>query len=372
MLHEIITNYNSNGISTFTFKDLLIIIREIATIAGIIFGIYAGNKGIRKYLINDIVKLRFRDICETNRKIFLLTKNIISDISSKISSPRPVTEDDLKNIIKITKNLSEEANGSSTEIHSLSEFLYETVKDIPTMIKTKHHFERYMANEFYNLIYSTCSRINYFANNIVDIPNSTKIELFSEIRTDLKKYLKSKGIKKIKGFHVGLDLSVNSSISVIFSEMINQSTDSYIFKKRYFQLLNNNLPILYELLASKIYCPPIIRNNDTSIFGKKYELYLVKIKFMRTIGKKVENTVDLIYSNINNVVHFVQSLKEEDIKKDYYDGFSHKKYDFWKDVRSISKLGEESIKVTVSQSGVEKLFKSHKKEIIRELKKYQK
>jgi len=368
ILHPIILVFDSTNLtSEIPWKDIASIAADIVTIIGILVGLYLGIEGFKKYLVKDIIKAKTLELYKKNKKVFKTTKIIISKISNKEDLVRMITGDDITEIKKYTSMLVNDANGASTEVHTLAFFLNETIKNITPKFSKKGYGEIRTASDFYSLIFYSCQQINYYASNIIDIPQKTTLQKYSGIKKEVQKYLPKKGYYKIKNYNYGLDTNPLSPISLIFSGIISESTSSYIFKKKYYQIIQNNVPIAFELLVNKFYFPPTIKSDEEIPLIGNRELHLVKFNVQTSFPENKEIIV-FTYSNLNQTFNFVDSINEKSFFDDYKDSFISNSELFKKYSSELKKTGEESITIKCNYEDSKNYFNKVKKEFKKKLK----
>ncbi|MCF6149454.1 MAG: hypothetical protein E3K37_12445 [Candidatus Kuenenia sp.] len=345
------------------------IIKDVVTIVAIIVGIYFGNKGLKKFLLDDIVKQKIFDLHKTNQEVFILTKEIIAEINSKEDIKRPVAEEDLTYIKSKTQKLVNLSNGASKEVATLSFFINETIKGITPSVKSETYCEKRYALDFYSLLYSTVVKINHFSSNIVDVPKKIKLEPYNEITKKIRRFLDQEETYKIKGVQFGLNLNANSALSLLFSSMINKSTHGYIYRKKFFQLLQKNTPIIYELYINNIYLPVIFEMEKEEPFMGKRTLHLVKFEMKQSIiSVNTKHTIEFFYSNINPTIKFIDTIKIENFKENYHDTFLNTEEIFQNLSLEFSVLADETIKVICDKNDAENYYKKVRKKLKKKIK----
>jgi len=194
------------------FSMIIGITKDIATVIALLAGIYFGHKGLKKYLLDDIVKKKIIDLHKNNKKVAKVTKEIISDLNSLEDLNRPLKDDDMKLFKSYTNDLLNIYNDASKEVASLCFFLNETIKDIEIFVDTGTYKEIRIAQDVYTLVYHACRKINQISSNIIDLPQKIKLEPYNEINKTIRKYIKNEGIYKVKGIEFGINL--NPSIAI--------------------------------------------------------------------------------------------------------------------------------------------------------------
>ncbi len=362
-----------------TLSSVLRQTRDLVTILVLLCGLYYGKKGVKKFLLQEIIKDKVIRIHNSNQRAREVTSDIMMSLNEDFTKNKPVSLEDVKHIKELTKKLVESTTESSSQIHTLAFLLHATVNDIQIRIKNEKQgrikrFEQRSLSDFYSIIYNTCNRINFFASNIVDIPKSTKPVQYHDIIRLVRKNLQSSGFTTFKNFQVGLDTRLNTAIPLIFLSILQNSTNDYIFYRKFFLTIRDNLPLLYSLYANKIYLPLTLASNKNTPLGGK-DLHLIKFEKNETKLGTNEGRVFYIfvYSNLNPWLSFLKDVEKEVFTDEYYDSFltkHQKKYIEFVD--KFQELGEESVEIECSSENVEayySLVQNDLKRKIREIKK---
>jgi len=303
-----------------------ITLNSLAVVA-LFWGLYLGNKGLKRYLIDDIIKRKTASISEANQNSKILAKKIINKILEKDDYKRRADVDDVIYLKSLAKKLKEVSLNGSSEVHTLAFLLYETIKDIQLDIKKETgkslRMEGRSATDFYILVLNVCYKIEFFAGNIIDIPKSTTTQKYDEINKKLAKYLDKTDIEVLKDVRVGTNIDLNSSIVLIYFTILRNSVFDYIFFRKFFIKIRNNYPVIYHLFVNEIYFPPIITNKKhDKLFGKK-ELHLINIEQKENlIGEdKGKKYYELAYSNLDEIKNFVDNINLIELVNQYQDSF---------------------------------------------------
>jgi hypothetical protein len=358
---------------SLNFPTIIAIVKDVATIAAILIGIYYGRKGLKRLLLDDIVKRKISDLHNTNREVSIITGKIVAELAHKEDLNRPVNEEDLSFIKMQTGKLVDCTTGASKEVATLAFFLDETIKRIDPSVESSTYRERRFASDFYYLLYNTCLKINQFSGNIIDLPRKIRLEPYNEINRSLHRFLSREETYRIKGVQFGLNLNANSSLSLLFSSIINRSTFTYIFKKRFFQLLQTNTPIIYELFVNNIYFPVMLESCTEHPFVGKPTLHLVKFEMRRSIMlDKEKQTIEFFYSNINPIFKFVQNIKVDEFVKNYKDAFIKDENLFASLSLKVMILADETMSITCEKSDAERYFKKVNRRLTKRIKRIKK
>ena len=362
-----------------TLSTVFGIIKDLVAILVLLFGLYYGRKGVKKFLLQEVIKDKVIRIHNANQRARELTSDIMMSLNEDWTKNKTVSPEDVKHIKELTKKLVESTTESSSQIHTLAFLLHATVNGIQISIKKEKQgrikrFEQRSLSDFYSIIFNTCNRINFFASNIVDVPKSTKPVQYHDINRVVRKNLQSSGFTTFKNFQVGLDSRLNTAIPLIFLSILQKSKSDYVFYRKFFLTIRDNLPLLYLLYTNKIYFPLTLASNKNTPFGEKV-LHLIKFEKKETKLGTNEGRVfyKFVYSNLNPWLGFLNDIKKEEFTGEYYDSFlvkHQKKYIEFID--KFIELGEESVEIECSSENVEayySLVQNDLKRNIREIKK---
>ena len=345
------------------FSDWVSIIKDIIVALGVILGLIIGHKGLRRLLIENVIKERLAITNEANIKVKSLAEQIISKINDLGDTVRAADEDDIIYINSLTKKLVNSSINTSPEVHTLAFLLYETTKDfelvIDKRIKNSRRLERRTASDFYRIVSMTASRISYFAGSIVDVPNSSKTIKYQGIRKEIRKYLGKTGFETLKNYSTGLELQSSSAIPLLFQEIINRSSSDYIFKKKFFEVLQSNIPVLFYLYLNEIYFPLILKSSETDMFGFDRKLYLTHVNSKRTSFGESHGReyFEFIYSNINPRFSFVDTITKKTLTENYTDDFIDFDTGRFKRLqKKFVRLGDESFMLECDSSDAKEYF----------------
>lgn len=352
-------------------------ILNFLTVVALFLGLYLGNKGLKRYLIDDIIKSKTASILEANENSKALAKKIIDNIIEKDDIKRRADEYDVIYLKSLSKKLKEASANGSSEVHTLAFLLYETIKDIQLQIEKKtkklSRLEGRSATDFYVLVLNVSYKIEFFSNNIIDIPKSTTTKKYHEINKKLRKYLNKTGFEVLKGIRVGTNVDLNSPVLLIYFTILRESVKDYIFFRKFFKVIQNNYPIIYHLFVNEIYFPSIITHENTDKFFGKKELHLIRIeKKEEIIGRKAGSKFfELTYSNLDSGKNFVDTIQVDELVDQYRDSFIKSEFSqifASKNPEKFKILGEESLSIQCECIEGEENFKAVKRSFKKKLK----
>jgi len=349
-------------ITDIPWIEVMIFIRELLTVIGILVGLYYGRKGIKRYLLGDILKDKFTELHQSNKKAIFHVDSLLKVIGNDSMSLKPMTESEIKRIDEITGKLVEETNGASSEVHTLSLYLYYTTKGVKPSAERKNQYEKRLSNEYYYLINSTCRKIKYYASNVIDLPKTEKLELYSSIRKKYQKFLSTKGFYTIKGYKFGPDISSSSTLSLAFFNILNRHSINYVFSRKFCQFIQSNHPVMINLYADNLYFPGKIKSKKEELLGYEY-LHLIKYKISdihKSDGSR-DMTVEFYYSNILSMFGFVEGMDIEKFKNDFIDDYINTGDIFKNYIKNTLKKFDETITFTCNYHDIQLLFKNNER-----------
>lgn len=351
------------------------------TVVALFWGLWLGNKGLKRYLIDDIIKRKTASISEANQNSKVVAKKIINKVLEKENINRLADLDDVIYLKSQARKLKEVSLNSSSEIHTLAFLLYETIKNIPLNIEKETEktskIEKRSATDFYILVLNVCYKIEFFSGNIIDIPKSSTTVKYDEINKKLRRFLNKTEFEVLKGVRVGTNIDLNSPIVLIYYTILRKSVYDYIFFKRFFQAVQNNYPVIYHMFINEIYFPPIITHKKhDKLFGKKV-LHLIQIEQKENlIGEKVgENFYELTYTNLDTAKNFVDNIELSDLINQYQDSFiksENSQIFTFINPNSFKILGEKSLSFQCEDIAGKENFRKVKKTFKKKLKEIKK
>lgn len=114
---EVIINIFAQMISAFWADHLPVIgsfARDIAVAVSAVWAVWAGQKGLRKYLYDEDLKERAKRVRSANEVAHHEARKVLEDIESTDTNTRPVTEDDLDAYRNWAEKLNRATRGSSS------------------------------------------------------------------------------------------------------------------------------------------------------------------------------------------------------------------------------------------------------------------
>lgn len=327
------------------------------------FGAYLGTKRIKRHLIDNYIEKRVTQAQKVNDEVLSKSRDIISTFEQTYTEDKPISEDELNDIIEICRNLARTSEDGGKEVSTVAYLLYKTVKDLKPNYKDKDEksFELLALGDVVYLVSSSLRLIIYYCTNSAPIPFRTRLIKRSAIKKPLRKYLNDKKFYGLKHQPFGLTLNSNSEVILRFSEILGK-TSSLIYSRNLYQFLQSNIPLAYQMIVRGIYIPLIIdkKNDEDGILFDNYEMHLIKIKGIKSVGQETGNFIEFYYSNINPRFKFVKSLHLNKFKSEFInDVFLNKDFEI-NDNYKIQKKLNETIKIKVSIDVAKENFKKNK------------
>src|SRR5690554_3245816 len=246
-------------------------------------GAYLGTKRIKKHLIDGYIEERVKKALNANDKVLSKVRSLLSSIEQEYSINRPITDDEIGELLEECKYLSRISEDAGKEVATIAFLLYQVIKDLKPRYKTEpktdeRSSESLSVGQVVGLIDYTLRVIADYCVNTTPIPFSVRLVKRSSIRFGLRKYLVDSKYYRMKHQPFGLTLKTNSEVVVRFSSIVG-NFNSAVFRIKLFVFLQDNYPMLYELLASKFYVPLVLEGDDCQgISFRSTKLHLVKVK----------------------------------------------------------------------------------------------
>lgn len=293
-------------------------------------GAYIGTKTIKKQLIDKYIEERVKKAQESNDKTLSFSRDLKSSFEESYSKNKRISIDELQTIIKQCKDLSKISEDGGNEVATTSYLLYQTVKALKPSYKNDGAtaFEVFTIKDLTNLVNNTLDLIIYYSTNIAPIPYRVKLKRKSLVKRKFRKMLSYKNFYSLQHQPFGLTLNPNSEVVLNYCEVLF-SPNNYIFPRNFFQFLQTNVPIIYHLIASKIFMPVVLekRLKDESFPFSKMALHLIKVRPIRSYGIENGDFVEFYYSNLSLFFGFVESIKEDEFSEEFnYDGYLKKDF----------------------------------------------
>lgn len=307
-------------------------------------GAYLGTKRIKKQLIDNYIEDRVTKAQKVNDMVLSKARDMISSFEQTYTENKPISEEELNNIINQCRELSKKSEDAGKEVSTVCYLLHQTVKDLKTNYKDDiiKSYERLTLGDVINLVDSSLRLIVYYCTSSAPIPFSTRLIKRSVIKKRLRKYLKDKMFYGLKHQPFGLTLDPNSEIILRYSEIVNRINSS-IYSRNLFLFLQSNIPIVYQMVVKKIYMPLILdkKQKEEGLFFDNYKMHLIKIREVKNFGKETGNFVEFYYSNLSPIFNFIKSLNINDFASEFTsDVFLNKKFQFDENLSLQKKLNE--------------------------------
>ncbi|MFW5983457.1 MAG: hypothetical protein ACOCQ4_03065 [bacterium] len=324
-------------------------------------GAYLGTKRIKKHLIDNYIEDRVTKAQNVNDLVLIEARNIISSFEKTYTENKPISTEELSKIIEQCRELSKKSEDGGKEVTTVSYLLYQTVKDLKANYESENSFEILTKGDVVKLVDNSLRNIIFYCTNSAPIPFSTRLKKRSTIKKRFRMYLHDKKFYGLRYQPFGLSLDPNSEIVLRYSEILNQINSS-IYSRNFFLFLQSNLPIIYQMIAKKVYMPLIIdrEQSESVFFIDSYKMHLIKIKKIKSFGEETGDYIEFYYSNLSPMVHFAENMTTEAFKSNYTkDIFLDKKFQLDDNYKPQKKLNE-TIKLKVKLDIAQRNYRKNK------------
>lgn len=327
------------------------------------FGAYLGTKSIRRQLTDSYIEARVAKALNVNDKVLSKTRAVLSELEQTYTENRPVSEDDLDDVIDQCKEISSLSEDGGKEVSTIAFLLYHTVEDLQPRYESKtkdgDSHERLSTGGFIGLVDSSLRLIVEYCNTSTPIPYKARLTKRSSIKRGIRKYISDKGYYSLKHQPFGITLNPNSEVVLRYSAIVG-SISTALYRKKLFMFLQSNLPIVYELILGKVYMPVVLsKENGIELFGKQ-ELHLIKVKSIKIFGAEGGDYFDFYYSNISPRLSFLDCYTSDRLRDEFViDGFLQEDFSL-EYYKQITRRTDETISVRVEAARARKNFSNHK------------
>ncbi|WP_370862151.1 hypothetical protein [Parabacteroides faecis] len=313
---------------------------------------------IRKKLIENHISKTLIDIQEGNKKLISAISDIEDEYYCKAHINKHIEIEELQNVAKQIQYLykvSQEANrDSQTMFYYLKVTLLNIVRD--------RNDEFLFTRDLYGLILFVFNHVEFFCNQVIPIPNSTKLIKNNLINSKYKKAVTNSDYIKYKAFNKGIIYDPHSAHYLIFYDKINNMTDLFI-QKSAFSIFRNTAPLRKLLWGENIYAPFELGNKrNDAIFGRG-KLSIISFNTVHYVNED-RYTVKIIYGNTNDSISFKTFYdSEEKLKSSYIDMSIEKSGFSFEKMINMKNLKYECISIEFELEYLRLLFKKNRRKI---------
>jgi len=321
---------------------------------------------LRKKLTENHITTALNNIHNANAEVQKYNQTLIDKYLLLTYKDNKLTKEDFENI---TKDVSEGftlSQNASSDVTTLMYFLKITFQETSRQYDLTKPI--ILSNRIYNLINDTLNLANFYSTQVVQIPISIKTEKKNLINDKIKKFVTHSDYLKYKHFNQGVIRDPRSAHFTLFYGMILNTGVPLIMRSAY-QIFSHPNVIMHLLYAHSLYAAPILEKpSPLPFFGtNKTLLHLIGFTKQTSFnGERSDEYVKLVYSNINNIFHFIGSMPSEEIKEysDSYINTSGFKLDV---CTNFKKEAIETITIKFEKELLENLFTQNKKIIKKKL-----
>lgn len=311
----------------------------------------------RKLLENHISKTLI-DIQEGNKKLISAISDIQDEYYCKARTKKHMKIEELENMTKQIQYLykiSQEANrDSQTMFYYLKVTLLNIARD--------KNDEFIFTDHLYGLILFVFSYVEFFCNQVIPIPNSTKLIKNDLINSKYKKIVTNSDYIKYKAFNKGIIYDPHSAHYLIFYEKINNIPNLF-FQKSAFLIFRSTAPLRKLLWGKEIYAPSELENRYEDIILGRGRLSIISFDIIHYRDED-RHTVRIVYGNIDESISFKTFYDSKEKLKNSYIDISIEKSGFsFDNMINIKNLKYECISIEFELEYLRSLFKKNRRKI---------
>ncbi|MDD4058906.1 MAG: hypothetical protein PHO95_08440 [Bacteroidales bacterium] len=377
--NEIIENQNKTTVELeFSQKDnnsdadkyLGYIIDLIGPLVALV-GILLTLPILRKKLIENHITTKLNEIQTKNTEIQSYNQRLIDKYIPLTYSNNKLSKEDFETILSELQEGFHISQNASSDVATLMFYLKTTIQGA---IK---HFDNYKpklftTRGFYGFIMDNLNLVNYYSKQVVQIPKSTKTKKSSIILKDLRKYVSYSKIEQFKYFKLGIIDSPDSSHYTIFCGNVNKTNHELLMRSS-FQIYFSPKAIAKLLFINKIYAPLILsKPYEDELFGiTSLDLYLIGFSIRNQVSSDPNapsEIVELVYSNPDDNLRFIDALEYEDLRFNYKDlWITDSKFDLSRST-SMTKIVVETFKLKYDKKYLVEMYQNNKRKIKNKIK----
>ncbi|NJW53566.1 hypothetical protein [Salinimicrobium oceani] len=352
-------------------KEFLDYLAEFAGPLVALFGIILSYPLFKRKLTANHISWRLEKIQSSNFKLHLLVQKLKDKYFPQVHLHKRIEKNDLieiQNNIKDAYFLSLEG---SSDVATLLYYLKSTIENAIRYFDREENSSLY-TNSFFVFFLNNLELVNYYSNQVIQIPKSSKTERKKFVVKPLHRFVTNSETVKYKHFKTGVIYDHNSAHYTMFYSKVNQTHCPFLIRSA-FQIHTNPKPVANLLYLKEIYAPLTLEKPvENSLFGPEtYTLYLIGFIFWtrhQSSSSEVIEECDLIYSNLNDNFQFVQALVNgkitlSDFKDTYLPNSSLNLPEVKKEI-----CATETFKIRVNKKLLLQNFKKNKKEFKKQLK----
>ncbi|MCX4186607.1 hypothetical protein [Methylophaga sp. OBS4] len=308
-----------------SWKDLAVIIRDIAVGFSAVYAIFFGAKKLKAYLDEDL-KQRIKETRSSNKSTNELAVLLIEELEEKNLKQkdiRPITEVDIASFRELTKDLTERAINANDTTQTLIFLLRRVLIDLQVSFEKDEFKEKIVLSDINRFIYFVLIEVMHDTSNILEIPKTSKA--------------KNIGLKSTFEYSTGVTLKHDSKNIEKFYRLTEMSRNVFLIQSMLVHL-GSNYPVFKMLQRCRVYVPLLlcVKYNEMDILASRPALHLIRVSlerkkfFIFTYYKAVQAS----YAPISRNVVYLQDRKAVEAHKDqFYDPIFNEKADpkFFKD-----------------------------------------
>ena len=300
------------------------VVRDIAVAVSAVWAVWAGQKGLRKYLFDEDIKERTKRVRAANEVAHKQASSVLEDIEAVEQDNGPATENDMQSCRDWAEKLSKGTRGASSSVQTYAFLLRQLLLVArPSYKSDSGGFHVISSGDLLNLVYMVAAKIAHDAAHIVDVPNHPDENNKIRKRKGAHRFVLPEASAKFPGGRYGLDLRPQSTPAYEFYSAVVRGTSSHMLRKECLRILRSNVPAVLKLFEHKVYVPPVL-GVDTDSAPNSLQLmasvpmYFIGIRRQVLIGEKQGVVWKVMYANLNGGIRYAKSADQLAQMKKYY------------------------------------------------------
>ena len=347
-------------IESYNLLEFLIesslVIEIIIILFGIVFFAWKIKILVWHKILGSVIARKIREKEDCNRNLMSILESIIDQCENKlIEDSRPLNDVEINSIIDASYKIYLYSRQANNEAATLSFLFYRCCRVI-TGFNSEGAYTIIVSSDLYKFLYLSANLIKEYTENNIEIPYNISVQYEETIKKTMRRYVKGHKRRSVPGIGRKINLESNSSLVIIFYDRILSKFSPESLggaHKEFFKSIHDNSLMVFIMNYYKVYFPIKIHGIDDFLFGNKHHLKLTSIMRKRSLdfeNGKTEYCFDLYYTNTHPIVSFVGGNYHRIIGQNFFDGEGISNKDFINGIKNISYVGNETLKINISES----------------------
>lgn len=354
--------------TTLTLVDYANAFESLALGGAALGAAYFGAKGIRSLLQEEDIKARFKIVRERNFELTAYALKILQEIDRvEIDPGKPLTEDKLKELRKLSYDLELKSHGSGSVPQTFCYLIRSIIDELKPHYKSNQGGYFLSAGGLESFFYNCVSSMIFYLDHNIEIPRKKRIRLRNKV---LSWWYGMPGKQELAAGSFGVFLSNRSHAVTAIHEILDSLHAETIYYILLFKYTRNTAAAVRKSLELDAYIPPSLQVKETDEgladpFLHGTRMHLIKTEKSESLDSKKQSVVayyhDLDRANINlregdGLEKTINNLRDDISGKKFFDIFN-----------AYSPRGDGSFRVEIPISKMSRKDKRYKRSVKKKL-----